>query len=157
MTIEEGQVSPEVRPTAAVIAGPMQLGSLVEGTVTGITAFGAFVTLDGGGTGLIHISEIAYQYVREVRDHLQVNQRVQVKVLSVNSQNGKYDLSLKQTKQSPVAAGNGRWKRGRRDRALGEGADPIFEEKLSKFLKVSEERLLDVKRNLEAKRGGRYR
>jgi S1 RNA binding domain protein len=50
-----------------------------------------------------------------------------------------------------------RWRKGRRDRALAEGADPAFEEKLTKFMKSSEERLLDVKRNLEAKRGGRYR
>ena len=136
------------------------VGSIVDGTVTGITHFGAFVNLESGQAGLIHISEIAYEYVRDVRDHLKLNERVQVKVLQVNPSNGKYDLSLKQTGEAPAALlGPPRWgnKKGRRDKVLAEGADPMFEEKLSKFLKSSEERLLDVKRNLEAKRGGRYK
>ena len=141
-------------------AAGVLVGSIVDGTVTGITHFGAFVNLDGGQTGLIHISEIAYEYVRDVRDHLKLNARVQVKVLQVNPANGKYDLSLKQTREAPVAplgpprSGN---KKGRRDKVLAEGADPLFEDKLLKFLKSSEERLHDVKRNLEAKRGGRYK
>jgi S1 RNA binding domain protein len=124
--------------------------------VTGITHFGAFVNLDGGQTGLIHISEIAYQYVRDVRDHLKLNERVRVKVLQVNPANGKYDLSLKQTQEAPPVIPP-KWHRGKRDKVLAEGADPVFEERLSKFMKSSEERLLDVKRNLEAKRGGRFK
>jgi len=129
------------------------VGQAVEGTVTGITHFGAFVNLDGGQTGLIHISEIAYEYVRDVRDHLKLHERVQVKVLQVNPANGKYDLSLKQTREAPAAV-LPKWKRGKRDRIVAEGADPLFEERLSQFMKSSEERLLDLKRNLEAKRGG---
>ncbi|TME15443.1 MAG: S1 RNA-binding domain-containing protein [Chloroflexi bacterium] len=128
----------------------------MEGVITGITHFGAFVSIDGGQSGLIHISEIAYEYVRDVRDHLKVNDRVRVKVLQVNPANGKYDLSLKQIAAAPPAS-LPKWRRNKRERVLAEGADPAFEEKLSKFMKSSEERLLDVKRNLEAKRGGRYR
>jgi S1 RNA binding domain protein len=131
------------------------VGQIVEGTVTGITHFGAFVNLNGGQTGLIHISEIAYEYVRDVRDHLKLNQPVKVKVLQVNPANGKYDLSLKQTREAPAAV-LPKWRRNRRDKVLAEGADPAFEVKLSKFMKSSEERLLDVKRNLESKRGGRF-
>jgi S1 RNA binding domain protein len=124
--------------------------------VSGITHFGAFIALEGGATGLIHISEIAYEYVRDVRDHLKLNDRVKVKVLQVNPTNGKYDLSLKQTVEAPAEV-TVRWRRGRKEKSLPEGADPIFEEKLSKFMKTSEERLLDLERNIEAKRGGRYR
>ena len=143
--------------TSGAASAPAQLvGQTVDGTVTGITHFGAFVNLDGGQTGLIHISEIAYEYVRDVREHLKLNERVKVKVLQVNPANGKYDLSLKQTREAPAAV-LPKWRRGRRDKVLPEGADPLFEEKLSKFMKSSEERLLDVKRNLEAKRGGRYK
>ena len=105
---------------------------------------------------LIHISEIAYEYVRDVRDHLKLNEPVQVKVLQVNPANGKYDLSLKQTREAPAAV-LPKWRRNRRDKVLAEGADPAFEERLSKFLKSSEERLLDLKRNLESKRGGRFK
>jgi S1 RNA binding domain protein len=129
------------------------VGQVVEGTVTGITHFGAFVNLEGGQPGLIHISEIAHEYVRDVREHVKLNERVQVKVLQVNPANGKYDLSLKQARAAPATV-LPKWKRGKRDRILPDGADPLFEEKLSKFVKSSEERLLDVKRNLEAKRGG---
>jgi S1 RNA binding domain protein len=94
--------------------------------------------------------------VRDVRDHLKLNDRVSVKVLQVNPANGKYDLSLKQTREAPAAL-LPKWRRGRRDKVLPEGADLLFEEKLSKFMKSSEERLLDVRRNLESKRGGRFK
>ena len=134
------------------------VGQVVDGVVTGITHFGAFVVLEGGRSGLIHISEIAYEYVRDVRDHLKLNETVRVKVLQANPANGKYDLSLKQTREAPadaIVAPKGR--RSKRDRALPEGADPAFEEKLNKFLKTSEERLLDLRRNLDARRGGRIK
>jgi S1 RNA binding domain protein len=143
----------------------LTVGSVVEGTVVGITNFGAFVQIDGAGTGLVHISEIANEYVRDVNNHLKMNEKVKVKVLNVDPATNKVDLSLKQ-----AAAGSGpaglsvppmlprSYRRGGRGkRELPEGADPVFEEKLSKFLKSSEERLLDIKRNLEAKRGGRYK
>jgi S1 RNA binding domain protein len=132
------------------------VGLTVEGSVTGITHFGAFVNLDDGQNGLIHISEIAYEYVRDVRDHLKLNERVRVKVLQVNPANGKYNLSLKQTREAPAAV-LPKWRRGKRDKGLAEGTDSVFEEKLSKFMKSSQERLLDLKRNLEAKRGGRFK
>jgi S1 RNA binding domain protein len=141
---------------SAAIASEPTVGQMADGTVTGITHFGAFVNLDGGASGLIHISEIAYAYVRDVRDHLKLNERVRVKVLQLNPGNGKYDLSLKQTLEPPPEVAV-RWRRGKREKTLAEGADPIFEEKLSRFLKTSEERLLDLKRNVEAKRGGKYR
>ncbi len=141
-------------------AAPPTVGSLVEGTVVGITTFGAFVQLEGGGTGLVHISEVANEYVRDIKDHLKLQDKVKVKILNVNPSNGKVDLSLKQASAQPVAPpfvprSYRRWGRGKRE--LPEGADPVFEEKLSKFLKTSEERLLDIKRNIEAKRGGRYK
>ena len=140
------------------------IGTVVEGTVVGITNFGAFVQIEGAGTGLVHISEIANQYVRDVNNHLKMNEKVRVKVLNVDAANGKMDLSLKQAlipdgptvPSSPVLPRSYR-RPGRGKRELPEGADPVFEEKLSKFLKSSEERLLDIKRNLEAKRGGRFK
>src|SRR5438552_15931494 len=147
----------ELAPAVSVNGtGPIGAGSVVEGTVSGITHFGAFVALEGGATGLIHISEIAYEYVRDVRDHVKVNDRVKVKVLQVNPTNGKYDLSLKQTLEAPPEVAV-RWRRGRKEKTLPEGADPAFEEKLTKFMKSSEERLLDLKHNIEAKRGGKYK
>ena len=46
------------------------VGSILEGKVTGITKFGAFVSLPGGRSGLVHISEIAYSYVNDISEHL---------------------------------------------------------------------------------------
>ena len=144
-------------------------GTVVEGTVVGITNFGAFVQIEGAGTGLVHISEIANEYVRDVNNHLKMNEKIKVKVLNVDSTNGKMDLSLKQAAVAADGAPGGAapmgppvlprsYRRGGRGkRELPEGADPVFEEKLSKFMKSSEERLLDIKRNLEAKRGGRFK
>ena len=57
------------------------VGSILDGKVTGITKFGAFVSLPGGKSGLVHISEIAYTYVNDVHDHLQEGQQVKVKVI----------------------------------------------------------------------------
>ncbi len=118
----------------------VDVGSIVEGTVVKITHYGAFVELPDGKSGLVHISEIADVYVKDVRDYLKEQERVKVKILGVNER-GKLDLSVKQA-LSPEA------------RASRARAKVSFEEKLKAFMKESEERLLDLKRNTEAKRGG---
>ena len=72
----------------------LELGSIVEGRVSGITKFGAFVALPGGKSGLVHISELANSFVSDVNDHVQLGQTVRVKVLAVSPE-GKINLSLK--------------------------------------------------------------
>lgn len=118
-------------------------GTIVEGTVVKITHYGAFVELPDGKSGLVHISEIADTYVKDVRDYLKEQERVKVKVLGVNER-GKLDLSVKQA-LSP------------QERAVRAQSKVPFEDKLKAFMKESEERLLDLKRNTEAKRGGSSR
>lgn len=121
----------------------IEIGSIVEGIVTGITHFGAFVTLPNGKTGLVHISEIADAFVRDIREHLKENDRVKVKILSLDEK-GKIGLSIKQAQPgyNPV----------RRDPRHSSKA---FEEMVARFLKDSEERQSDLRRNTESKRGGR--
>lgn len=63
------------------------VGSILDGKVTGITKFGAFVSLPEGRSGLVHISEIAYSYVNEVSDHLHEGQQVRVKVIGIDQAN----------------------------------------------------------------------
>ena len=75
-----------------------EVGSILDGKVTGITKFGAFVQLPGGASGLVHISEIANAFVNDVNDFLTIGQSVQVKVISVNEA-GKINLSIKQLQQ----------------------------------------------------------
>ena len=70
-------------------------GTIIEGKVTGITPFGAFVSFGDGKTGLVHISEIALEYVKNIRDHLKENDMIKAKVLSVDV-SGKISLSIKQ-------------------------------------------------------------
>ncbi len=72
----------------------VEVGAIVEGKVTGLTNFGAFVSLPDGKTGMVHISEVAPTYVKEIRDYLTENQEVKVKVLSVGD-DGRVSLSIK--------------------------------------------------------------
>ena len=135
----------------------IEVGSVVEGVVTGITNFGAFVELPGGKVGLIHISEVADVYVRDVKDFLKERDTVKVKVLSIDER-GKIGLSIKQLQPpspSPVPSPIPRRAPINDNRRYGKVNAPSFEDKLTKFLKDSDERLGDLKRNTESKRGGR--
>lgn len=77
-----------------------QVGEILEGKVTGITKFGAFVALPGGKSGLVHISEVANAFVSDVNEHVQVGQTVKVKLLSVTPE-GKINLSIKRALDEP--------------------------------------------------------
>ncbi len=123
----------------------LEIGSVVEGTVSGITAFGAFIALPNGKTGLVHISEVADEFVRDVRDFLKEQDPVRVKVLSLDER-GRIALSIKQA--DPNYQRSAARQPGRR------GGAQSFEDKLSKFLKDSEDRMTDLRR-IEGKRGGR--
>ena len=79
------------------------VGAVVDGKVTGITKFGAFVSLPDGRSGLVHISEIAYSYVNEVSDHLHEGQEVKVKVIGIDASN-RINLSIKQVEPPPQRA-----------------------------------------------------
>ena len=61
----------------------LEVGSVIEGKVTGITKFGAFVSLPEGRSGLVHISEIANTYVNDVNEHVKLGQTVKVRVMNV--------------------------------------------------------------------------
>ena len=124
----------------------IELGSIVEGVVTGITNFGAFIELPSGETGLVHISEIAEVYVRDINDFLKTNDKVTVKVISM-VQNGKVGLSIKKAKQQAAPA----YHRPQQPQKV----KTSFEDKMAKFLKESEERQQVLKRSTDAKRGGR--
>jgi S1 RNA binding domain protein len=93
----------------------LEIGAIFEGKVTGITKFGAFVSLPGGRSGLVHISEVAWTYVSDVSEYLSVGQDVQVKVISVD-ENNRINLSIKQTTPPPQ-----RPERGERRREGREG------------------------------------
>jgi len=120
---------------------PLKVGEVVEGVVKTITNFGAFVDLGDGQTGLVHISEIADGYVKDVSEFLSQEQKVKVKVISVDEQNKKITLSIKRLNESRP-----------NNNEHSKKAEMSFEDRLSKFLKDSEERQSEVKRSFESKR-----
>lgn len=128
---------------------PIEIGSEIEGKVTGITNFGAFIELPEGKVGLVHISQVADTYVTDVSKHLKVGDVVKVRVLGI-AKEGKYDLSIKQV-------GKPSWQyKPKRQKEEGEKTVPgSFEDKITQFLKQSEEKLMDWKRNLEYKQIGK--
>ena len=128
---------------------PIDIGSEIEGKVTGVTKFGAFVELPEKNVGLVHISQIADAYVTDVTKHVNVGDIVKVKVVGM-AKEGKYDLSIKQV-------GKPAWQyKPKKSKADGERAAPgSFEDKITQFLKQSEEKLSDWKRNLEYKQVGK--
>jgi S1 RNA binding domain protein len=137
----------------------IEVGSKLQGKVTGITNFGAFVELPDGSTGLVHISEVADNYVKDINDHLKVGDQVEVKVINMEK-DGKIGLSIKKAKDRPETpkshshSHTGRPRQGRandRNNAKPEN----FESKMARFLKDSEDRLSSLKRHTESKRGGR--
>lgn len=121
----------------------MQLdpGAVVEGRVTRVTDFGAFIQFDNGETGLVHISQIAHSYVRSVGEHVQEGENIEVKVLG-RDERGRLDLSIKELVEEPEEIP--------RPRAIGRQS-PQFEAKLRSFMRDAKERT-GGKRNVPAKR-----
>ena len=78
----------------------ISVGAILEGTIKSITKFGAFVSLPGGRSGLVHISEIAHSYVADVRDFLTEGQTVKVKVVGIDDA-GRINLSIKKATPPP--------------------------------------------------------
>jgi len=149
-----------------------EVGSILEGKVTAIMKFGAFVALGNGKSGLVHISEIANTFVNDVNDFLQVGQEVKVKVLS--TENGKINLSIKKAlPQEPRPASGSRPRPAQHTAApsrpaashyarapqqpLPPSGDLSFEDKLKQFMTASEGKMADLNRNIDGKRGGRRR
>ena len=121
----------------------IEVGSKLQGKVTGITNFGAFVELEKGKTGLVHISEVADTYVKDINEFLSVGDEIKVKVINVE-QDGKIGLSIKKAKDKPARQRNTRGERPEN-----------FESKINRFLKDSEDRLASLKKHTESRRGGR--
>ena len=144
----------------------IEVGNKLQGKVTGITKFGAFVELAEGSTGLVHISEVADKYVKDINDHLKVGDVVEVMVINVEK-DGKIGLSIKKAIDRPVRSDKGNRSDSRGDHSgrprhgSGRSNDnqrvpkENFESKMARFLKDSEDRLSSLKRNTESKRGGR--
>ena len=153
----------------------LEVGSAVEGKITGITKFGAFVALPEGKSGLVHISEVANTYVSDVAEHVQVGQQVKVKVLNI-SDDGKINLSIKKAepaaKPAERSAAPGRRPyspRPQQAASAAESSQPVrtvadgpssnqdFEDRLKKFMQESDSRIADNRMYSERKQRSRRR
>jgi S1 RNA binding domain protein len=133
----------------------IEVGSKLQGKVTGITNFGAFVELSEGSTGLVHISEVADNYVKDINEHLKVGDEVTVKVINVEN-DGKIGLSIRKAKDQPQRPQRQqRPQRPRNNKPNDIRPKENFEQKMARFLKDSEDRLSSLKKNTESRRGGR--
>ena len=123
----------------------VEVGSIVEGKITGVKKFGAFVALPGGQTGMVHISEVSNEYIQELSDVLSEGQTVKVKVMSISPE-GKIALSIKRTEPRPP----------RPQRAdTGRTWQPRTQSQ-PQVKSRSEEKISDLRRVTEARRGGGY-
>ncbi len=145
------------------------VGSIVEGKVSGITKFGAFVTLPEGKSGLVHISEIAYSYVNDVHDHLHEGDQVKVKVIGID-ESGRINLSIKKATEPPPRPAASRPaaprpaaprpQNGNRERTFAPAAakEPAsFEDRLKQFMAASDSKLSELRtaERRTSRRGGR--
>ena len=137
-----------------------EIGSIIEGKVSGLTNFGAFISLPGGATGMVHISEVSNTYVKDIHEHLKEGQDVKVKVLSISAE-GKISLSIKQTEAQPVAAPSAPPQRPRRPQSRpnvwqgqpqSSSNEPAsFEDMMAKFKQVSDDKFSDLRRSNDSR------
>ncbi|MCQ2417454.1 MAG: S1 RNA-binding domain-containing protein [Oscillospiraceae bacterium] len=149
----------------------MQLenGLIYDGVVKRVTEYGAFVEISDDQqqqsvTGMVHISEVANTFVRDIHEFLKENDTVRVKMIGTNPQ-GKISLSIKaalaeEDTQQPIKP-----KRQQRDakpyvyepKKVVSQSEMSFEDKLLHFKQESEEKIFDLKRGSERRGGSRSR
>ena len=137
----------------------LEVGKIYDGKVKGIAPYGAFIEIDGAGTGMVHISEIANSFVKDVNDYLKEGQEVKVKVLNIND-DGKIALSIKKANENAEEQLRPAKRPERRPNVWEPKKKPPvtalgFEDMLTRFKQNSEEKICALKRNTERKTGSR--
>lgn len=127
----------------------LEVGNVIEGKVTGIKPFGAFIAIDNEKQGLVHISQVAHGFVKDINEHLSVGDEVKVKVMSVDKETGKISLSIRETMPAPEKpAAKPRFDKPKKVEAKvsqekSQGFNTL-EEKLKSWLKQSNEIQADL-------------
>ena len=141
----------------------LKVGDIVEGKITTITSFGVFADIGDGKSGMVHISEVARNYVNDIKEHVKENDVVKMKVLSIGD-DGKISLSIKRA--LPPEKKEEAPRRERRSAPPKQTIDSTytwtpkksepasFEEMMNRFKQTSDEKMLDIKRSLDGKHGG---
>jgi len=154
----------------------LAVGKVYEGKVTGIAKYGAFVNLEGGRSGLVHISEVSNTFVSDVGNHVKLGQTIKVKIVSIG-EDGKINLSIKRVEEnqpqqaaaprksdeeapsqhfsSPVK--HQKYDMAPIPAANQDSGDVNFEDRLKKFMQESDSRIADSRRYTERKQRSRRR
>jgi S1 RNA binding domain protein len=125
------------------------VGKIVEGEITGITNFGAFIKLENGKTGLCHISEVSDDYVKDIKNYLTKGDTVKVKIIKIEGD--KISLSIKaakpkEEKKSPKPKKQKQYRGPKKD----------FEDLLDDFMKESSQKLQEVQTKKNSRKGNNY-
>lgn len=129
----------------------LEVGKVVKGKVTGITNFGVFVLLEDGKTGLIHISEISKEYVNDINSVLKHNQEIEAVVLSIDDK-GRVSLSIRRMNENKTSDSS--------PDDYFSNQEPVaksFEDMMHKYKIISEDKMSDIKKGVQAKRGTSYK
>ena len=119
----------------------LEVGAICTGKVTSITKYGAFVSLDEGKSGMVHISEISHSFVNDINEHLTQGQEVKVKVIGID-ENGRISLSIRKAlprEQCPAPSF------APKRPAVKEPSEMTFEDKLKQFLQDSDSKISGIK------------
>jgi len=144
----------------------VSVGDILEGKVVSVMAFGAFVDIGDNQSGLVHISEVSNEYVKEIGDHIHKGDKVKVKVIKIDD-NGRISLSIKKAMERPkqkpssenkrsVVVSDGPVRPADVDLFKKQDSGLSFEDKLSKFKQDSDEKIQALKKNADSKRSGGY-
>lgn len=152
------------------MAEKIETGSVVEGKVVRIKPFGAIVQLEGGAQGLVHISQIANGFVQDINEHVAIGDSVKVKVISVDEENRKIALSIRdalpkpqrpqhQLNNKPRDHKSNYEPRGAKQSLANDttqAKDPVneFEDKMKDWLKQSNERQAGINKRNNRRNGG---
>ncbi|MBR5473583.1 MAG: S1 RNA-binding domain-containing protein [Clostridia bacterium] len=132
-----------------------KVGDIVEGKITTITSFGVFADIGDGKSGMVHISEVARNYVSDIKEHVKVDDVVKMKILNIGD-DGKISLSIKRA--LPPEKKDDAPRREKRNAPPKQTIDSTytwtpkksepasFEEMMNRFKQSSDEKFSDLKR-----------
>ena len=133
----------------------LNVGEIVEGKITGITNFGLFLDLGEGKSGMVHISEVARNFINDINELFKVNDTVKAKILNIG-EDGKISLSIKRalepekTYQKSVRRERRNYEQPKPDGSytwMPKKNEPAsFEEMMNRFKQTSDEKFSDLKR-----------
>ena len=136
----------------------IEVGNIVEGKITGLANFGAFVDLGEGKNGLVHISEVSDKFIKDINDELEEGQTVKVKITSI-ADDGKIALSIRKAQDNSEKPKSSeapkRKEEPKKPSRNNQNENKNFDAMMNSFLKDSEDRLSSIRKNTEGKRGGR--